>query len=227
MVGRQLRILRLWAWDARAASTRLAAIAAFAFLAVASGASAQTNAPDLVPLRPIFSSWVRLCSSAADFSARRTCYTSRDSRSEGGELIATVAIVEPGDGQPRYFSLKMPDGVALKDGAWLVVDRDEPWTAPAVKCMSSPASSGGYMAFCQVTTGLIERMKVGQVLKVQGTQANGKPLNVQVDLQGFASAYGGAAMEFKVFMEQRRNRRNEPQMRIRDDTLQPHLRPWN
>ena len=223
MRGRR-RILRLLAGDACAV-----ALTAFAFLAAAFEASAQTNPLGSAlgpPPQLVFSRWVKLCSESAD-PARRRCFTSRDSRSENGEWPATAAIVEMDDGKRKYFALKMPDGVVVQIGAWLTVDRGRPWTAPSVTCISSVAAPGGYVAFCVLPTELIERMKSGQVLMVQGSQSNGKPVNVQFDLQGFAMAFDGPPTEFREFVKQQRMRPNEPQMRIRDDTLQPHLRPRN
>jgi invasion protein IalB len=231
MVVWHLRLLRLWVRDDRAAGKSLAAIAALAFFAGASEASAQANPADLVLgwTRPL--SWIKHCDKPAG-STNRMCFTSKDSRSASGELMGTVAIVEVNGGQRKLFTLRTPDGVALQQGAWLLVDRDQPWAAPSVNCMASIVS--GYVALCDVTTDLIERMKGGQVLLVQSTQVNGRALNVQVDLPGFARAHDGPPTDPNAFrelqrrsLEQQRKSPNEWQKPIRDDTLQPHLRPWN
>src|SRR5258707_11041804 len=83
----------------------------------------------------IFSPWVKLCNKDADPKAKKVCVTVKDGRVESGLLVVSVAIIEMEGEQKKLLRMSLPYGVNLQYGTRLIVDQNQPTTAPFVTCL--------------------------------------------------------------------------------------------
>ena len=161
----------------------------------------------------IFSPWVKLCNKDADPKAKRVCVTVKDGRVESGLLVVSVAIIEMDGEQKKLLRMSLPYGVALQHGTRLIVDQQQPATAPFVTCLPPVVPPGGCIADYEATVDTINRMKKGQLLTVQAIHMNGQPMSPQLELKDFAKAYDGPPTDPKVFEEQQKKLQEELQKR--------------
>jgi invasion protein IalB len=164
----------------------------------------------------IFSPWVKLCNKDADPKAKRVCVTVKDGRVESGLLVVSVAIIEMDGEQKKLLRMSLPYGVALQHGTRLIVDQQQPSTAPFVTCLPPVVPPGGCIADYEATVDLIGRMKKAQLLTVQAIHMNGQAMSPQLELKDFAKAYDGPPTDPKVFEEQQKKLQEELQKRAED-----------
>ena len=161
----------------------------------------------------IFSPWVKLCNKDADPKAKRVCVTVKDGRVESGLLVVSVAVIEM-DGEPKkLLRMSLPYGVNLQYGTRLIVDQNEPATAPFVTCLPPVVPPGGCIADYDATADMINQRKKGQLLTVQAIHMNSQAMSPQLDLKDFAKAFDGPATDPKVFEEQQKKLQEELQKR--------------
>ena len=91
----------------------------------------------------------------------------------------------------------------LAPGTRVIVDQNEPMTAPYVTCVTN-----GCMADYEANVDLIGKMKKGQGLVIQAISTTGQPINLVMPLADFAKAYDGPPTDPKVFDEQKKLRRS-------------------
>lgn len=199
------------------------AVGALAVFAIAPEASAQTDPSP----RLMISSWIKSCSQYSFAYAAAQCRVRKDVF-ESGELIGSFVVFEADMRGPKavlIFSVRRD--VALKDNARLIVDRNQPLSAQTINCTRAMPAEGGTALYCEAGTNVLNRLKIGQVLTMEAVQKNGRPFSMQIDLKEFASVYDGPPTDLKALLAQQIKLQSEPQKPIRDDTLQPHLRPKN
>lgn len=161
----------------------------------------------------IFSPWVKLCNKDPDPNSKRICVTVKDGRVESGLLVVSVAVIEMDGEQRKLMRMSLPYGVALAHGTRMIVDSNQPATAPFVTCLPPVVPPGGCIADYDATPDMLARMKKGQVLTVQAIHMNGQPMSPQLDLKDFAKAYDGPPTDPKVFEEQQKKLQDELQKR--------------
>jgi invasion protein IalB len=170
------------------ASAALAAPAASAALAQGTPLVARNDA-FLLQLPLTFSPWVKFCNKDVHSAATRVCVTVTEGRSEQGDLAVTVAVIETDGGQRKLLRLRMPYGVALRQGTRLLVDQSMPATAPFETCLPPVVPPGGCLSDYEATADLVGRLKSGRLLTVQAMNMNGQNNSVQIELKDFAQAY--------------------------------------
>ena len=164
----------------------------------------------------IFSPWVKLCNKDADPKAKRVCVTVKDGRVESGLLVVSVAIIEMDGEQRKLLRMSLPYGVALQHGTRLIVDQQQPSTAPFVTCLPPVVPPGGCIADYEATADLIGKMKKATVLTVQAIHMNGQAMSPQLELKDFAKAYDGPPTDPKVFEAQQKKLQDELQKRAEE-----------
>jgi len=121
------------------------------------------------------------------------------------------------DGEAKkLLRMSLPYGVNLQYGTRLIVDQNEPATAPFVTCLPPVVPPGGCISDYEANADMINRMKKGQVLTVQAIHMNGQPMSPQLELKDFAKAYDGPPTDPKVFEEQQKKLQDELQKRAED-----------
>ena len=114
------------------------------------------------------------------------CFTGKDGRVETGQPVVAAVLIEP-EGEPRkILRITLPLGMSLQQGTRAIIDQGQPMTAPYVICFNN-----GCMADYEVTQALIDTMKKGQGLVIQGINGGGQPISLVLPLNDFAKAYDG------------------------------------
>jgi invasion protein IalB len=125
-------------------------------------------------------------------------------------VIAAV-LIEP-EGEPKkVLRVTLPLGMQLIHGTRVIIDQNQPMTAPYVICFTN-----GCMADYEATADMVAKMKKGQGLVVQAINAGGQPISLVLPLSDFAKAYDGPPTDPKVFEAQQQKLQEELQKRAED-----------
>jgi invasion protein IalB len=168
---------------------------------------AQQEQPQL-----IFSPWTKFClKNDKDPNAKQICFTGKDARIESGMPVIAAVLIEP-EGEPKkILRVTLPLGMQLVHGTRVIIDQNQPMTAPYVICFTN-----GCMADYEANADLIGKMKKGQGLVVQAINAGGQPISLVLPLGDFAKAYDGPPTDPKVFEAQQQKLQEELQKRAED-----------
>jgi invasion protein IalB len=161
----------------------------------------------------IFSPWTKFClkgqpGQAPDPNAKEVCFTGKDARVESGQPVAAAVLIEPQGADKKILRVTLPLGMQLVHGTRVIVDQNQPMTAPYVICFTN-----GCMADYDANAELIGKMKKGQGLVIQAINATGQPISMVMPLGDFSKAYDGPPTDPKVFEEQQRKLQEELQHR--------------
>ncbi len=176
---------------------------------------AQQQAPaqaqgDQQQVQLIYSPWTKFCLKGQnnDPNAKQVCFTGKDARIESGMPVVAAVLIEP-EGEPKkLLRVTLPLGMQLVHGTRVIVDQNQPMTAPYVICFTN-----GCMADYEANTDLIGKMKKGQGLVIQAINSTGQPISLVLPLADFAKAYDGPPTDPKVFEEQQKKLQEELQRR--------------
>jgi invasion protein IalB len=161
------------------------------------------------PPQLIYSPWTKFClHQNNDPNAKQVCFTGKDGRIESGMLIVAAVLIEPEGETKKMLRVTLPLGMQLINGTRVIVDSNQPMTAPYVICFTN-----GCLADYEANADLIAKMKKGQVLTIQAISSNGQPISVPLPLSDFAKAYDGPPTDPKVFEEQQKKLQEELQRR--------------
>jgi invasion protein IalB len=174
------------------------------------GDQAQGGQPQM---QLIFSPWTKFCLKGApgqpvDPNAKEVCFTGKDARVESGQPVAAAVIIEPQGVDKKLLRVTLPLGMQLAHGTRVIVDQNQPMTAPYVICFNN-----GCMADYEANTDLIGKLKKGQGMVIQAINATGQPISLAMPLSDFAKAYDGPPTDPKVFEEQQKKLQEELQHR--------------
>ena len=158
----------------------------------------------------IFSPWTKFCLKANqnDPNSKQVCFTGKDARIESGMPVVAAVLIEPEGDPKKIVRVTLPLGMQLIHGTRLILDQNQPMTAPYVICFTN-----GCMADYEVTPDMIGKMKKGQQLVVQAINSTAQPISLGLPLQDFAKAYDGPPTDPKVFEEQQQKLQEELQRR--------------
>ena len=161
----------------------------------------------------IFSPWTKFClkgspGQPADPNAKEVCFTGKDARVESGQPVAAAVIIEPQGVDKKLLRVTLPLGMQLAHGTRVIVDQNQPMTAPYVICFNN-----GCMADYEANADLIGKLKKGQGMVIQAINATGQPISLAMPLGDFAKAYDGPPTDPKVFEEQQKKLQDELQHR--------------
>ena len=124
--------------------------------------------------------------------------------------VVAAVLIEP-EGEPKkILRVTLPLGMQLVHGTRVIIDQNQPMTAPYVICFTN-----GCMADYEATADMIAKMKKGQGLVVQAINSTGQPISLVLPLTDFAKAYDGPPTDPKVFEEQQKKLQEELQTACR------------
>ena len=158
----------------------------------------------------IYSPWTKFCLKGQNNepNAKQVCFTGKDARIESGMPVVAAVLIEP-EGEPKkLLRVTLPLGMQLVHGTRVIVDQNQPMTAPYVICFTN-----GCMADYDASTDLIAKMKKGQGLAIQAINSTGQPISLVLPLADFGKAYDGPPTDPKVFEEQQKKLQDELQRR--------------
>jgi len=158
----------------------------------------------------IYSPWTKFClkPNQQDPNAKQVCFTGKDARIESGMPVVAAVLIEPEGETKKILRVTLPLGMQLVHGTRVIVDQNQPMTAPYVICFTN-----GCMADYEATPDLIGKMKKGQGLAVQAINSTGQPISLVLPLGDFAKANEGPPTDPKVFEEQQKKLQDELQRR--------------
>src|SRR6201988_2387009 len=158
----------------------------------------------------IYSPWTKFCLKGQNNepNAKQVCFTGKDARIESGMQVVVAVLIEP-EGEPKkLLRVTLPLGMQLVHGTRVIVDQNQPMTAPYVICFTN-----GCMADYEATGDLIAKMKKGQGLVIQAINSTGQPISLVLPLADFGRAFDGPPTDPKVFEEQQKKLQEELQRR--------------
>lgn len=167
---------------------------------------AAEGAPQL-----IFSPWTKFCLKGQEANAKQVCFTGKDGRVESGQPVVAAVLIEP-DGEPRkILRVTLPLGMSLQPGTRVIIDQGQPMTGPYVICFNN-----GCMADYEASAALIDNMKKGQGLVVQGINGAGQAISLVLPLTDFAKAYDGPPTDPKEFEQKQKELQDQLQRRAEE-----------
>jgi invasion protein IalB len=193
-----------------AAPTAQGAPAAPAPAPEAQQAPAQGQGGDQNQVQLIYSPWTKFClkGNNNDPNAKQVCFTGKDARIESGMPVVAAVLIEPQDEPKKILRVTLPLGMQLIHGTRVIIDQNQPMTAPYVICFTN-----GCMADYEANADMIGKMKKGQGLVVQAINSTGQPISLVLPLGDFAKAYDGPPTDPKVFEAQQQKLQEELQRR--------------
>jgi invasion protein IalB len=174
-------------------------------------APGQAQAPGSDQVQLIYSPWTKFCLKGQETDAKQVCFTGKDARIESGMPVVAAVLIEPEGETKKILRVTLPLGMQLVHGTRVILDQDQPMTAPYVICFTN-----GCMADYEASADLIGKMKKGQGLVVQAINSTGQPISLVLPLTDFAKAYEGPPTDPKVFEEQQKKLQEELQHRADD-----------
>jgi invasion protein IalB len=156
----------------------------------------------------IYSPWTKFCLKGQEANAKQVCFTGKDARIESGMPVVAAVIIEPEGQDRKVLRVTLPLGMQLVHGTRVIIDQNQPMTAPYVICFTN-----GCMADYEANADMISKFKKGQGLVVQAINSTGQPISLVLPLADFAKAYDGPPTDPKVFEEQQRKLQEELQRR--------------
>ncbi len=169
---------------------------------------AQQGPPGNEQVQLIYSPWTKFCLKGQEADAKQVCFTGKDARIESGMPVVAAVLIEP-EGEPKkILRVTLPLGMQLVHGTRVIIDQNQPLTAPYVICVTN-----GCMADYEASGDMIGKMKSGQGLVVQAINSTGQPISLVLPLSDFAKAYDGPPTDPKVFEDQQRKLQEELQRR--------------
>ena len=173
-------------------------------------APAQAQGEQQQQVQLIYSPWTKFCLKGQNNepNAKQVCFTGKDARIESGMPVVAAVLIEP-EGEPKkLLRVTLPLGMQLVHGTRVIVDQNQPMTAPYVICFTN-----GCMADYEASGDLIAKLKKGQGLVIQAINSTGQPISLVLPLADFAKAYDGPPTDPKVFEEQQKKLQEELQRR--------------
>jgi invasion protein IalB len=161
----------------------------------------------------IYSPWTKFClqTNQQDPNSKKVCFTGKDARIESGMPVVAAVLIEPEGDPKKILRVTLPLGMQLVHGTRLIIDQNQPMTAPYVICFTN-----GCMADYEATADMVAKMKKGQALVVQAINSTAQPISLGLPLADFAKAYDGPPTDPKEFEAQQKKLQEELQRRADD-----------
>src|ERR1700741_975500 len=126
---------------------------------------AQAEQPQL-----IFSPWTKFCLKGQEANAKQVCFTGKDGRVESGMPVVAAVLIGPAGEPKKILRVTLPLGMQLVHGTRVIIDQNQPMTAPYVICFTN-GCTGDYDPSGEP----IGKMKKGQGLVIQAINSTGQP----------------------------------------------------
>ena len=85
----------------------------------------------------IYSPWTKFCLKGQEANAKQVCFTGKDARIESGMPVVAAVLIEP-EGEPKkILRVTLPLGMQLVHGTRVIIDQNQPMTAPYVICFTN------------------------------------------------------------------------------------------
>jgi len=158
-----------------------------------------------------YSPWTKFCLKGQEANAKQVCFTGKDARLESGTPVAAAVLIEPEGETRKVLRVTLPLGMSIQSRTRVILDQGQALMSPYLICFEN-----GCMADYEASNELINRLKRGRSLWVEGVSAGGNPIKVSLPLVDFARAYDGPPTDPKVFEAQQKKLQEDLQKRADD-----------
>ncbi len=132
----------------------------------------------------IYSHWTKLCQKGKAANGQQVCFVGESRRIKSGTVA--VVLIEPSGATKMTLRITLPLGLDLWSGTRIFIDQGNPMNAPYITCENS-----GCIADFEAGAELIDKLKQGRDLDVQGTNRQGQVVSLVLPLSDFGKAYDG------------------------------------
>jgi invasion protein IalB len=184
--------------SARALGIALAGI----ILTLAGRCAADTISPlklqqNAAQLELVFSPWTKSCLKQEEANVHLGCLIAKNGRTASGSLAVAAVLIEPPGESRKILRVTLPLEMQLPEGTRIMVDQGQSINAPYISCVRT-----GCIADYEASKELIDQLKRGQGLVVEGINSQGQVVSFVLPLFDFAKAYDGPPTDSKSFEEQ-------------------------
>jgi invasion protein IalB len=138
-----------------------------------------------------YSTWKKLCFRGAQGAdTKMVCRTSIEGKSDLGQIILKVDLIEREDAPSRRLQIFVPDGNLLQPGIRLTVDKGTSILVPYTICLAN-----GCVAATVPEPKLLSELETGRMLSLEAVNSNVVTVIASLSLDNFASARQGAAAQ--------------------------------
>jgi invasion protein IalB len=149
-------------------------------------ARGQQKLPNLT-----YSTWKKLCFRGAQGAdTKMVCRTSIEGKSDLGQIILKVDLIEREDAPSTRLQIFVPTGNLLQPGIRLTVDKGTSILVPYTICLAN-----GCVAATVPEPKLLSELETGRMLSLEAVNSNVVTVIASLSLDNFASARQGAAAQ--------------------------------
>jgi invasion protein IalB len=137
--------------------------------------------------------WTKFCQKGKEADAKQVCFTGREGRTELGQPVIAVVVIEPEGGAKKILRVTLPLGMKIAAGIRVSVDDATAAQSSYVICLIH-----GCMADYDFTPGLLASLRNGRSLAVQAVENTGRAVSVALPLDDFSRGYDGPPTDRKA-----------------------------
>jgi len=138
-----------------------------------------------------YSTWKKLCFRGAQGAdTKMVCRTSIEGKSDLGQIILKVDLIEREDAPSTRLQIFVPTGNLLQPGIRLTVDKGTSILVPYTICLAN-----GCVAATVPEPKLLSELETGRMLSLEAVNSNVVTVIASLSLYNFASARQGAAAQ--------------------------------
>jgi invasion protein IalB len=161
-------------------------VPATAFSEAEIAARGQQKLPDLT-----YSTWKKLCFRGAQGAdTKMVCRTSIEGKSDLGQIILKVDLIEREDAPSARLQIFVPAGNFLQPGIRLSVDKGTSMLVPYTICLAN-----GCVAATVPEPKLLRELETGRMLSLEVVNSNVVTVIASLSLDNFANARQGVAAQ--------------------------------
>jgi invasion protein IalB len=149
-------------------------------------ARGQQKLPNLT-----YSTWKKLCFRGAQGAdTKMVCRTSIEGKSDLGQIILKVDLIQREDAPSTRLQIFVPAGNFLQAGVRLTVDKGAPMQVPYTICVAN-----GCVAATVPEPTFLRELETGKVLSLEVVNSNVVTVIASLSLENFADARQGVAAQ--------------------------------
>jgi invasion protein IalB len=149
-------------------------------------ARGQRKLPDLT-----YSTWKKLCFRGAQGAdTKMVCRTSIEGKSDLGQIILKVDLIQREDAPSTRLQIFVPAGNFLQPGVRLTVDKGAPMQVPYTICVAN-----GCVAATVPEPTFLRELETGKMLSLEVVSSNVVTVIASLSLENFANARQGVAAQ--------------------------------
>ncbi|WP_024514230.1 invasion associated locus B family protein [Bradyrhizobium sp. Tv2a-2] len=138
-----------------------------------------------------YSAWRKLCFRGAQGAdTKMVCRTSIEGRSDLGQIMLRVDLIEREDASVARLQIFVPTGNFLQPGIRLTVDKGSPMLVPYTICLAN-----GCVAATVPEQNFLHELEAGRMLSLEAVNSNVVTVIASLSLDNFAKARQGLAAQ--------------------------------